>query len=569
MCGIAAIITADIGKAPIGAMLDTQTTRGPERKDIWADADIVMGHNRLSLVDLGPTGDQPMEGERYVLTYNGEIYNHEELRGHCPNYRWKGSSDTETLLALIETFGVRAALPMLNGMWAFAVWDKRDRQLTVATDPFAIKPLYIYEGGSAGLQPGLFACASSSAALLHLQPKWEVDTAAVYRYFHLGGSDGLWEGIERMHGGEMVVWDCKEATTFNYTWYTPTYWEGATPELLTDLVKDAIRISAKADVPVGIFFSGGIDTSVIASALGAGAGPGAKSIQGAPVAPVPAPAPAPAPAPVPAFHLQSTELPFAQQGATHFGLDLHVVPIASEQVKALKDIAQKSGEPTMAGHIPWVVSQYAAEHVKACISGNGADELFFGYPRTATKPSEVAAMDAHLFRRTSAYTPAGRASGRWQECAPLTDPRFGFDAQQRWRELQFYIQHDLNPTLDAASMCHSLEVRVPFLDVRVVECALSMPYRVHGRKTILKKILADAGLPTAYYERDKLGFSMPNPGKEWDAYATQALAMAAKKYGFNLNGLRGYQEAGRDKGYLKAAAAGWRAWYETWQHLMA
>lgn len=601
MCGISAIVSPDLGihLRLQERMLHTQRMRGPDAA-AWQrfdDGRVSLGHTRLSLLDLGPTGDQPMEGERFVLVFNGEVYNHEELRSAATTYPWRGTSDTETVLMLLDTFGVRDTLPRLNGMFAFAAWDKKERVLWMATDPFGQKPLYTYhrpssraasaKGSMSDADP-VFACASSSAALLHLQEKWQVNTAAVHRYFHLGGADGLWKGLRRMHGGTLAVYDPKQDRYREERWYTPSFWEGATPALLGDLVRDAIRISAKADVPVGIFFSGGIDTSVVASVVGQQMSPMAQMNAKASKASASVPsAPSvennsPSHARPLAFHLDSSERAYAEQGAKHFGLDLHVIPVENDQVRALIDIAEKSGEPTMAGHIPWVVSQYAAQHVKACISGNGADELFFGYPRTATKPAEVAAMDAHLFRRAQAYMPNG-VSSAWQQpsaaghslpaaTAPaysLTDPRFGFDARQRWRELQFYIQHDLNPTLDAASMCHSLEVRAPFLDVRVVECALSMDFSVHGRKRILKEMLAEADLSSAYYERQKLGFSMPNPGKEWERYAEQAWAMACKKYGFNPAGLKNYKEAGRDQGYLKAAAAGWRAWYEQHEHIMA
>jgi asparagine synthetase B (glutamine-hydrolysing) len=535
MCGFAAIISSDPSqRAKMSTMLDVQHMRGPDHRAIWEGDCVILGHNRLALLDLGETGDQPMEGERYVLTYNGEIYNHLELRSQCVGYRWRGTSDTETLLAMIETFGVERTLPKLNGMWAFAVWDKVSRCLTMATDPFGMKPLFWYHSGET------FACASSSAAILNLQATWRVSMQGIAQYFHLGGSLGAWDGIEKMDGGHMIVIDGPLQT--HGRWYEPTFQEHAA-EGLEDLIIDAIRKTSVADVPVGIFFSGGIDTTIIASVH-----------QGSR-----------------AFHLDGPERQYAEQGAAHFGLDLRIVdPNARRTTEALTDIAKQSGEPSMAGYIPWLVSEEAAQSVKACISGNGADELFFGYDRT-NSPSQ----HSHTFRDRSIY---GGADPQWP-FYPLEDERFTDCAQSRWLELMHYVQHDLNPTLDAASMCHSLEVRVPFLDVRLVEAALSLPASFHGRKRVLKEMLAGMGLPSSYTDRPKHGFSMSASDPRIEQYKERAWGEACAKYGMNPGNIRRRKGAryrsthgqlsGRDVSYLHAAAGGWKAWYETWKHKMA
>lgn len=550
MCGISAIISSDPQvRSLIHKMVETQRMRGPDHHSTFqmqrGPVEAAIGHNRLSLVDLSTAGDQPMEGERYVITYNGELYDHLRLRGMLSGYRWKGGSDTETLLAMIETFGIERTLKQLNGMFAFAVWDKRDRVLSMATDPFGIKPLYVYrksressesvslESAEAGSrESGVFACASSSAALLHLQKQWKVDRQAIANYFHLGGAAGVWQGIDRLPGGTLARYDANTGKYTQERWYTPNYWEGVDDDTMKELLRDAIRITSRADVPVGIFFSGGIDTSIIAS-----------EHRGAH-----------------AFHLDGPEKAYAEQGAARFDLQLHVVPNnAHREVEALQDIARKSGEPTMAGHIPWIVSEHAAQYVKACISGNGADELFFGYDRTAVNAAGIPTMNAHLYRDQKAY--GGMAPHVDRDALP--DDRFGFDAQTRWTELQQYILHDLNPTLDAASMCHSLEMRVPFLEVRVVEAALSMPAAVHGRKRILKDMLLATGLPKGFVDRPKHGFSM-SPGNAWRSYAENAWKQTCTRYGMNAKA----PLSGRDAGYLRAAAAGWLAWYDVHKHLI-
>lgn len=507
-------------------MLDVQHMRGPDHRAQWSGEGVTLGHNRLSLLDLGETGDQPMEGARYALTYNGEIYNHQELRSHCVGYNFRGTSDTETLLALIETIGIERTLPKLNGMWAFAVWDKVERTLTMAVDPFGIKPLYY-----AIHRNGTFICASSSAAIISGEPFMHVDPLGIARYFNIGGGDSVWLGIKKAEGGEMIT--ASEAFgAYCKRWYHPTFQPHAR-EGLTDLIRDAIRKTATADVPVGIFFSGGIDTSVIASVH-----------QGAT-----------------AFHLDGPERRYAEEGAHHFGLDLRIVePAARRTVEALTDIATRSGEPSMAGFIPWLVSEDAAQSVKACISGNGADEIFFGYDRTNTP-----GQHAHMFRDQKIY---GGADPSWP-FYPLEDERFPDCAEARWLELMHYVQHDLNPTLDAASMCHGLEMRVPFLDVRVVEAALSLPASFHGCKRVLKEMLHAEGLPSAYTDRTKYGFSMDAVHAPMAQYRERAWNEACRLYGMRgvkparhrTSRAQPGQLSGRDTAYLHAAAAGWKAWH--------
>lgn len=534
MCGISAIVSEDAGlRSVIGAMVAHQRERGPDNDDVYEHiGHCTLGHNRLSLLDLSPTGDQPMKRDRYVISYNGEVYNHQELRkdGSLKGATWRGTSDTETLLAMIERHGIRGALPKLNGMFAFAVWDTVEKKLHVATDPFGIKPLYVHHDPKAKI----FACASSSAALLHLRPKWKVSTAGLARYFHLGGSNGLWEGIQRLDGGILGTYDARTGAWTTERWYTPKFNPNAAQEIEA-LVIDAIRKCATADVPVGLFYSGGIDSSVVASVM-----PGAH-----------------------AFHLGTAELAWAQQGAKHFGLDLHLVDDNGDRVlEAHEHIAAATGEPTMAGHIPWLVSRQAFKKVKAAISANGADELFFGYDRHRGDP---ATFYAHLFRQAANYAPKHWPAPAWQvrdlrEC----DGRFPRDAQLRFADLQFYVQHDLNPTLDAASMCHSLEMRVPYLDVRVVEAALSLPFEKHGRKDILKRMLLKTGIGSAFVERQKLGFSMTKKTDAHRRYEHEAWSMARSALGIRPTKAL----SSRDMAYLQAASAGWAAWYNTWKHKM-
>lgn len=531
MCGIAAIITADpLRLEKVRGMVTAQRDRGPDHDDVWIRSGAALGHTRLSLLDLEATGDQPMALGQMVISFNGEIYNHQALRKqHLKGEKIASTSDTATLLHLIARYGVAMTLPMLRGMYAFAVWDEGARRLTMATDPLGIKPLYVTHG------KGEFACASSTAALLGLRTRWNIDPGAMARFFRLGGTDGAWEGIERVHGGRMLVYDAATDRLKRSTWYEPEFHADAA-ERMDHAITEAMDLVQLADVPVGIFLSGGVDSSVAAGRCKRGVSP--------------------------AFHLDSAEREHAEIVARHYGLPFHVVEADQDSIIAAhRDIAAKCGEPTMAGHIPWIVARFAHEHCKAAISANGADELFFGYDRTPHDRSIAARLkqDEHLFRRHDAFN-AACGPGDWT-CRPLDDPGFPDDATGRWRELQYYVQHDLNPTLDAASMCFGLEMRVPYLDHVLVELALSLPHSWHGNKRVLRERLLRDGIPATTVDHTKLGFSMAANSATVKQYINNGLAWMKSKHGLTINP----KASGRDKSYLGVCAMAWMLWEQQWE----
>ena len=537
MCGIAATINSE---QPIAALLPHLAHRGPDHQGVWARDGVQLAHTRLSLLDLSAAGDQPMESDQWVITYNGELYNHLQLR-HEYGLEPNGTSDTATLLALIELLGVHLVLPLLRGMWAFAAYDKFTNTLYCATDPFGIKPLHWYAEGNT------VAVASTPSALLPLKPKWKLNHGGMLQFFTLGGSENVWQGIERLPGGTLLTVRHSPLATQHSPlhierWYSPTFRPNA-EEVIGAVLEKAMQQVQLADVPVGLFYSGGVDSSVVASYMPKGA---------------------------PAFHLAGPETEYARKGAAYYGLAFHLVEEDGTNVaEALRHMARATGEPTMAGHIPYVVSKYAAEHVKAAISANGADELFFGYDRT------LEGQDAHMLRAPDSFTLQGKLHSPGPtdipdtytlatQHSPLATP-WPECAAPRWKELMYYIQFDLNPTLDAASMAHSLEMRVPFLDQDLVECALSLPHEWHGTKRMLRKHLASTGLPTEVYERPKLGFSMATKDSaKHVAFQEKALAHLKKHYGFRIN----RRASGRDKSYLTACATGWYAFELEHQHLI-
>ncbi len=536
MCGIAALISSEPARHEgfAAPALQQLGHRGPDNQGVWHAGPVTLAHTRLSLLDLSTAGDQPMESEHWVLTYNGELYNHIELRADH-QLQVEGTSDTATLLALLELYGINC-LPLLRGMWAFVALHKPSGFVFAATDPFGIKPLHLYQ------HEGTIAFASTPSALLHLQPRWKLNMGGMLEFFTVGGTSGVWQGIERVPGGTLIsAWHSDRGVHRTHErWYEPTYRRNA-EAVLPAVLEQAMRQVQLADVPVGLFYSGGVDSSVVASYMPAGA---------------------------PAFHLDGPETAQARMGAAHYGLAFHLVEETGTNVAAaLAHIARATGEPTMAGHIPYVVSQRAAEHVKAAISANGADELFFGYPRTLKGQYE------HMFRAPNSFTMRHTLPGTHhlpQVYAlhgqqPAANSQWPACAKARWAELMYYIQFDLNPTLDAASMAHSLEVRVPFLDQDLVECALSLPHAWHGTKRVLREHLASTGLPAEVYERPKLGFSMATGNSQKHvAYQNAALAHLKKHYRFAISP----KASGRDKSYLTACAAGWYAFEQEHENII-
>ncbi len=532
MCGIASIISSDPNTLDkVSAMVDVLDRRGPDSRGIKYLGNCAMGHTRLSLQDLDTTGDQPMTLGPLTLVYNGEIYNHRELRQrYLGDLAIESSGDTATLLHLIDKLGVADTLPLLRGMYAFAVWDERTQLLTCAVDPFAVKPLYIWHDGEE------FACASSSAALLNLKPTWRIDARGMAKFFNLGGSDGAWKGIHRIDGGMMVTYYAALGSMRLQRWYRPTFNPDAADQLDT-LITEALHQVQLADTPVGIFLSGGVDSSLAASSMAMGA---------------------------PAFHLNSDEREHAAIVAQHFGLPLHVVDgDPSEIGAAYTDIALRTGEPTMGGHIPWMVSRVASDHCKAAISANGADEIFFGYDRTARIPSELPAQRAHILRDDAKYNLSCGAPD-WRHFS-IMDERFPWDAHSRWQELMLYIQHDLNPTLDAASMCWSLEMRVPYLDHLLVEAALSLPASFHGNKRVLRERLAELGIPDSTINRRKLGFSLSRQDANLKVHIQRAVKRMEREYGLKLKpGI-----TGRDRAYVELCCLSWTKWMDAHQQTIA
>lgn len=526
MCGISGTVGFDDEQDCIDLM-DHQEKRGNDAaffQDVNFDPQIYLGHNRLSILDLSSEGNQPMKSNsgRYALTYNGEIYNFKDFDPYATN-------DARAYLNYIEKVGHEQALQSANGMYAYCLFDAVLKQIHLVVDRFGQKPLYYCHDGES------FAFASSVGALMQLREKWEIDQDGLQSYWLLGstmGENSMISGIKRLTGSHCLTYDIQANTVKIERYWAPKFQDNTSG--IEELVFDAIKKTLISDVPVSVFLSGGIDSTLVAS-----------QCQG-----------------MNAVHLGELEYPYAQEVASKFNMNLlQVNPQEWHVMESLKDYAFQSGEPSMAAIIPYITAKEVSKHAKVAISANGADELFFGYDRT--KQEMCIPQRQHMIRSIMPD------KDMYTFLYPMIAEKFDYTDDRlsagRWFELMAYVQFDLNKTLDSASMCHSLEVRSPFLDHRLVEMALSIPESVHrknGNKTILKNMLRKMGFNDAFLNRSKLGFSLHREPAGMEDLKTEAWKFV-KDNGFlkcddsKLNG--------RDERYLKMSALSFYAWYKTWE----
>jgi asparagine synthase (glutamine-hydrolysing) len=504
----------------VEAMNDFQKRGGPDGGMVMDDTDnhITFGHRRLSIIDLTESGRQPMTTQRYVLTYNGEWYDYKD---HCPTAK----NDTLALLESIDAIGINKTLSIINGMFAFAVFDEYEQEIHLAVDRFAQKPLYYYH------KDNRFYFASWPAALYDLETSWRINNDALQSYWLLGsvmGEDSIFCGIKKLNASEHLTYSIRENKIKIECYWEPQY-EDKTDNI-EELVVDAIRLTKVSDVPIHIFLSGGIDSTLVASQNYGGQ----------------------------AIHLDSPELEYAQLVADKFKINLRVIkPETIKTEEYLNDYSRQCGEPTMAGIIPYTTAKETAKFGKVAITANGADELFFGYDRMCNYYAQKDGIyRASAFKSDSIESMIERNYNITRSS----------EGKAQKRELYSYVQFDLNKTLDFASMCHGLEVRSPFLDHRLVEMALSIheqEHRRNGNKTILKNILRNIGFNDVFLNRPKLGFSLFSKPENLDRLIINAWDWVHENGFLNVKGLT---LSGRDKKYLEMSALGFYYWFKAWKH---
>jgi asparagine synthase (glutamine-hydrolysing) len=550
MCGICVIAGTSLGRADtaIHKMVAALSHRGPDAHGVLSHPECHLGHARLSIIDLA-TGAQPMVdiSGRYRITFNGEIYNYQDLRNELlkRGYRFNTHSDTEVIMSAFAEWG-HECLDRFRGMFAFSIWDSQERRLFAGRDLFGEKPLYY-----AVSPDGVLLVASEIKALLAsglLGPRLDLESVDAFLAFGYSPPDRtIYANVHTLPPGHCLEWDGGEVQVKRY-WYPKfsprqiTLDEAA--ERLRQLLQQAVRRQMVADVPVGAFLSGGHDSSTIVALMQQHAGQPVKTFSVG-------------------FGQYINELPYARVVANLYHTEHHEVDLGTPPVaQLLEKMVDVYDEPFRdASHIPtYLISQYARQYVKVVLTGDGADELFGGYswyPLLA-KSAEVSTSllkwlilrsvsrlignrNASLDRYTHAMGIALRYPQAWtryvSEVTLKTEMRRAWwgeraaeagsylpgdyyrpptDTTGMNEVLQFdllsFLPGDILVKVDRAAMAHGLETRAPFLDRDLVEFALSLPSTLKvkdGETKILFKHACSQYWPPELRTRGKQGFAAP------------------------------------------------------------
>ncbi len=525
MCGIAGIFSfRNISPVQdeIRKMTQALAHRGPDGEGIFIEGPVGLGHRRLSIIDL-EGGAQPMESANKIATisYNGEIYNFPQLRKQLASrgYRFQTQSDTEVILALYEQHG-RRCVDYLRGMFAFALWDRQQQTLLLARDRIGIKPLYY------AIQNERVYFASEIKAIRTVLKNNALDKNSVNAYFtrqYIGGNDTIFQHIKKVPPGALMIISEKGATT-------ETYWQPSSitqslnladaQSQLDSYLNEAIGSHLISDVPVGIFLSGGLDSSCMLAYAAQNAG---KKLHTFSVG----------------FGKESplNETTFARKLAGQFGTIHHEIQVtADEMLNSLPAIIDKLDAP-LADYaiIPtYVMSKFAADYVKVVLSGEGADELFGGYKRyhlyalfdIIAKTGLTGNLGTQrlpgpsLFRNKERQELLGEyfvemrklpSEIKMQEDKKSFIPA-GHLNSILYTDLRNWLVDDLLMKVDKMGMLASLEARVPYLDHRLVEFVLALEGAhkagLKSKKILLKKA-ASRLLPEEIWQRPKHGFTVP------------------------------------------------------------
>lgn len=569
-------------------MSDAMTHRGPDSSGVWIDesAGLALGHRRLSILDLTPSGHQPMVSHsgRYVISFNGEVYNFVEMRRALgPSVRFEGTSDTEVMLAVIEKYGLEAAVEKFIGMFAFALWDRRERLLHLVRDRVGVKPLYY---GSAGSTLVFGSELHAFRAFPGFEREINRDALALLlRHNCIPAPFTIYQGVHKMPPGSILTltgprldnavpvpfWSARDVAANGIA----NPFKGSTEEAtdqLEELVRDSVKSRMVADVPLGAFLSGGVDSSLVVALMQAQSD-----------------------RPIKSFTIGSDdptydEASYASAVATHLGTDHTELHVTSEDaLSIIPRLATMYDEPFAdSSQIPtFLVSELARHHVTVSLSGDGGDEFFGGYNRHVwggrvwnvlrwippgirggvgrllenTPPARWNA----LYDRIEGILPIGlrqqmfgykvnklggivgsrdpmdlyrRVASHWdhpEKIVKASSPRqtltlgareakWSFRDQMMYLDSVSYLPDDILTKLDRATMNVSLEARVPLLDHRIIEFAWRLPVDMKIRdgqsKWLLRQVLY-RHVPRQLIDRPKSGFGIPldswlrGPLRDW------------------------------------------------------
>jgi asparagine synthase (glutamine-hydrolysing) len=563
MCGIFGLIGHQAPEA-VKAANRLIAHRGPDAEGYWFDdkSHLFLCHRRLSILDLSEAGAQPMKSDqgRFVITYNGEIYNFAELKGKLSKTQWRGHSDTEILLACFEEWGIEKTLHEIEGMYAIALWDTENQQLTLVRDRLGEKPLYY------GVIEGEFVFSSELKPIIKLyHSKLSINENALSDFFHrscISRDLSIFEGIKKLPAGSYLQVSVSQGRVKAPLTVPQKYWnlkelplgqnelsadQGIS--LIEEKLKKSIRQQIVADVPLGAFLSGGIDSSLVVALMQSISSRKIKSFS------------------IGFGDALYNEAHHAKSVAGHLGTEHEELYVSAQDL--LDQVPQLAGiydEPFAdSSQIPTIlVSKMARSHVTVALSGDGGDELFAGYNRhqfayqnwekmqnvpgwarglaakvLKTFPPKVwaqifkvidsgASQPHEKVFKLAKVLEAGDLSEfykliatHWGDQSPLADKSLMFNcddfqidyAHEMTRaDASWYMPDDVLVKVDRAAMSQSLETRAPFLNKEVVEVAFSLPMSLKIRdgktKWILRQILYKY-VPQELIERPKMGFGVP------------------------------------------------------------
>jgi len=567
MCGIAGIVNPKYrqGRETVAQMILAQRHRGPDSQGYWVDPEVPchMGHSRLAVQDLSPSGHQPMHSScgRFVISFNGEIYNHHEIRkkidANVSSINWRGSSDTETVLESISCFGIQITLSLLIGMFAIAVWDKERKELWLIRDRFGEKPLYYYNS-----EKGFVYASEIKGIRAAIPGDLAVDQAAVSQYFAKGyilGKSTIYQRVlsvlpgssvkvsfyPKMILSESTYWSAVDAALHGMACPRTDATLSEETDALDKMLRRSVRGQLLADVPVGALLSGGVDSSLVTALI-------QQELPGR----------------VNTFSLGFAgagfdEAPFAREVAAYLGTDHHELYINQRDVASTicklptmfdQPFADVSAIPT------FLIAQFARNDVTVVLTGDGGDELFGGYRRYAEYSRRWSVISRiPVFLRPLLSSAIGLAafgghdrSRRRRQilktslmCTSFKD--FYFKTHRHWLatenllsfesplmppekldalchsdinsvneamllDVLTYLPGDILVKGDRASMASSLEMRIPLLDHRIFEWSWGLSDGCKGGSGNEKKILRallHRYVPKHLVERPKSGFGIP------------------------------------------------------------
>lgn len=581
MCGICGFLniskssTKDELTNIIIPMTESLHYRGPDSSGFWIDENcgVVLGHRRLSIIDLTLEGHQPMESNRYVITYNGEVYNYRAIRKHLEEkgYYFRGHSDTETILLAIEEWGLKSALEKFTGMFAFALWDKKEKKLYMVRDRIGEKPLYYGWLGNT-----LVFGSEIKALRKHPNLKFEIDRNVLnsyLRYNYIPTPNSIYKNIYKLEPGSVLEISAYDKKIVSYYYWNPVEevrkatlnkFTGSVEEALSNLdliLRDTIKNQMISDVPLGAFLSGGIDSSTIVAVMQAISTQPIKTFS------------------IGFYEDAYNEANYAKDVANYLGTnhtELYVTPEEARSV--IPNLPNLYDEPFAdSSQIPtFLVASLTKEKVTVSLSGDGGDELFGGYNRyfwteklwdnikwmpnglkgltsqtlTSFSPqtwdsifSLVNPMIPNKFKQRlpgdkihklaeilNAHTPEEvyrKLVSTWRNPTEVVKDSFeipsnsfkekevklsSFIEKMMFTDVVTYLPDDILVKVDRACMGVSLESRVPFLDHRIVEFAWRLPLEMKIKnnegKWLLRQLLYKY-VPRELIERPKMGFGVP------------------------------------------------------------